>query len=202
MKNHYNMEAARGASFSQGGSSVSIFYGIGGCLAMPAQNGWDVAGSTFRSSMESNFYMGTGGGYGQNQCLRHQQLDGKAQLLPFGVSVCRTCCIAGADYYDSGDGPCNFWPYGTAMRPNLDATNFNCATAGGGGCAYDGSNAGSVTDCDICHMEMYPNFSMFSQPDYSASSNVFEINQGGTPFCTGGVCTPEAVYGGSQQIVG
>ena len=73
-KNHYNQEAGRGNTFSNGGGSVTIFYGIGGCLALPAQNGPDNFASNFRDNMELNYFMGTHGGYGQNQCLRFQSV--------------------------------------------------------------------------------------------------------------------------------
>lgn len=206
LKNHYNQEAMRGNEFSQGGiQAVSIFYGVGGCLALPAQNGWDVHASDFRDSMENNYFMGTSGGYGQNQCLRFQQGTARANLLPFGVSVCRTCCLATIDYFDSGNGPCNFYPYGAGDMPDnaLSSANFACTTAAGGSCTFDGST-GVASDCDICHKEMYPNFSMYTAPDFGTSVNVFEIDQNGSPnpFCNGSTCSPAVAYGGSQQIVG
>ena len=42
-KTWYNEEAARGVTnWKYQDTNVNIFYGIGGCLALPAQNGWDV----------------------------------------------------------------------------------------------------------------------------------------------------------------
>jgi len=75
LKNHYNQEAARGATFQQTTNPVSIYYGIGGCLALPAQNGYDTHHSDWQAAMEKNYFLGTHGGYGQNQCLRFQRND-------------------------------------------------------------------------------------------------------------------------------
>jgi hypothetical protein len=209
LKNHYNQEASRGNSFSQGGNpAVMIFYGIGGCLALPAQNGWDVHNADWRGVMEENYFMGTHGGYGQNQCLRFQQEDGKAQLLPFGVSVCRTCCLAGGGYFTAAgdDGPCNFYPYGTAGFPdgNLNAALFACQTHDQQACAFDYTNfpSNTASNCEICAKEMFPNFSMYEQPFFEFIHNVFMHSLTTTPFCTGGACTPELVWNGAQQIVG
>lgn len=203
LKNHYNQEAARGNSFTTGGGGVSIFYGIGGCLALPAQNGWKSNNADFSGSLSSNYFMATNGGYGMNQCLRFQRSMTKMDLLPFGVSVCRTCCNAVADFFNAGNGVCNFWPYGATGRPSgIDQSVFACTTAAGAGCTYDGSNAGSVSDCDVCSKQMFPNFSMYDQPAYDGYTNVFEIDSGGGAFCATGTCTPEIVHGGGQQIAG
>ena len=157
IKNNYNQEAARGGANRHG---FFTYYGLGGCLAMPAQNGhhlindrarpnarggtWpDASGvqtnelrhpeyhrqgvdsSSWRSYKWLNYYRNFHGGYGQNQCLRFpkQRLNDAAvntvstqaacttttclyrvneshiynspgNLLPFGVSVCRACCVA------------------------------------------------------------------------------------------------------------
>ena len=176
IKNNYNQEAARGGANRHG---FFTYYGLGGCLAMPAQNGhhytYDrnrfasgrgavgtqgtppqirdmlnysdshrvgVDSSSWRSYKWLNYYRNYHGGYGQNQCLRFpkQRLEDPAatvsfnpndnsgnaqkcataaestwtegttdctkrvaagqtytspgQLLPFGVSVCRACCVA------------------------------------------------------------------------------------------------------------
>jgi hypothetical protein len=160
IKNNYNQEAARGGANRHG---FFTYYGLGGCLAMPAQNGHhlindrarpdargiypDTGGeqtnelrhpeyhrqgvdsSSWRSYKWLNYYRNFHGGYGQNQCLRFpkQRLNdndaatvdvgticanGNAvnqcqarvnpshiynspgNLLPFGVSVCRACCVA------------------------------------------------------------------------------------------------------------
>ena len=160
IKNNYNQEAARGGANRHG---FFTYYGLGGCLAMPAQNGhhlindrarpnarggtWpDASGvqtnelrhpeyhrqgvdsSSWRSYKWLNYYRNFHGGYGQNQCLRFpkQRLNdadantvstqatctvtgsktclyrvneshiynSPGNLLPFGVSVCRACCVA------------------------------------------------------------------------------------------------------------
>ena len=176
IKNNYNQEAARGGANRHG---FFTYYGLGGCLAMPAQNGhhytYDrnrfasgrgavgtqgtppqirdmlnypdshrtgVDSSSWRSYKWLNYYRNYHGGYGQNQCLRFpkqrledpsatvsfnpndssgnaqkcataaestwtegttdctkrvaagQTYTSPGQLLPFGVSVCRACCVA------------------------------------------------------------------------------------------------------------
>ena len=166
IKNNYNQEAARGGANRHG---FFTYYGLGGCLAMPAQNGHHmvndrlrpparhttdlrnpeshrqgVDSSSWRSYKWLNYYRNFHGGYGQNQCLRFPKqrlkddesttvtagvscgndLTNKAivdatgqdsftgstgcwarvnkshiynspgNLLPFGVSVCRACCVA------------------------------------------------------------------------------------------------------------
>jgi hypothetical protein len=168
IKNNYNQEAARGGANRHG---FFTYYGLGGCLAMPAQNGahytydrlrppprgvgdgerdllWPalhrvgVDSDAWQSYKWMNYYRNYHGGYGQNQCLRFpkQRLDdtiatdtptspldpatvtpcktsaltgaeaegtdcakriadtfnytSPGSLLPFGVSVCRACCVA------------------------------------------------------------------------------------------------------------
>merc|ERR1712156_112829 len=120
--NNFNRESARGGENMH---EYTTFYGIGGCLAMPAQNGHQAVqdrrnndGSDHRitasditsrigtdsaewtTSKYQNYYRFFHGGYGQNQCLRFNKVGvgrtvyAPANLLPFGVSVCRACCIA------------------------------------------------------------------------------------------------------------
>lgn len=120
--NNFNRDAARGGANMH---EFTTFYGIGGCLAMPAQNGHEATqdrrnndgsdhritadditnsigtdSSEWTSSKYSNYFRFFHGGYGQNQCLRFNKvgvgrsLSAPANLLPFGVSVCRACCIA------------------------------------------------------------------------------------------------------------
>lgn len=120
--NNFNRESARGGENQH---EYTTFYGIGGCLAMPAQNGHESVqdrrnndGSDHRitagditsrigtdsaewtNSKYQNYYRFFHGGYGQNQCLRFNKVgvgrtvNAPANLLPFGVSVCRACCIA------------------------------------------------------------------------------------------------------------
>lgn len=209
LKNHYNQEAARGATFQQGTNGpVTIFYGIGGCLALPAQNGYDTYHTDFQSSMEANYFMGTHGGYGMNQCLRQQRFSAKTPLLPFGVSVCRACCLADNDYFSTNggnaQGPCNFWPFGNgAGKPIITDAMFDCSLEDGTtACPFDSTTTNAST-CRICRKEMFPNFSMFLQPDYDVYTNLFQIDQGSAAFCDmSSTCTPEFVYGGSQPIAG
>lgn len=166
IKNNYNQEAARGGANRHG---FFTYYGLGGCLAMPAQNGHHmikdrerpparhsfdlrnpeshrqgVDSDSWRSYKWLNYYRNFHGGYGQNQCLRFpkqrlqdseattvtpgvscgtdsenatvvgqssqdlftgitkcwervnksQVYNSPGNLLPFGVSVCRACCVA------------------------------------------------------------------------------------------------------------
>jgi len=206
LKNHYNQEAARGATFQQTTNPVSIYYGIGGCLALPAQNGYDTHHADWQAAMEKNYFLGTHGGYGQNQCLRFQRNDWmnnpntKTDLLPFGVSVCRACCVATNDYYASNngnaEGPCNFWRFGSQGVPNIaaDGTDFSCYKTNGDACTIAGG------DCTICHKQMFPDFSMYYQPYFDKYHNLFALfcistAEGGT-----NACIPEDDV--SQQIIG
>lgn len=117
VKNNYNQEAARGGTGFHG---LTSFYGIGGCLSMPAQNGHEYVsqddltsvanhegkqdtgtdGPAWRDAKWNNYYRYFHGGFGQNQCLRFPKrssgatINSPGNLLPFGVSVCRACCIA------------------------------------------------------------------------------------------------------------
>ena len=107
VKNNYNQEAARGGTTFHG---LTSFYGIGGCLSMPAQNGHEYVrqsnqdtgtdGPAWRDAKWNNYYRYFHGGFGQNQCLRFPKrtsgatINSPGNLLPFGVSVCRACCIA------------------------------------------------------------------------------------------------------------
>jgi hypothetical protein len=107
--NNYNQEAARGGTNFHG---LKSFYGIGGCLSMPAQNGHEYVqqdgpdqttgtdSANWTTSKWNNYYRFFHGGFGQNQCLRFPKMNGSSRvdspgnLLPFGVSVCRACCVA------------------------------------------------------------------------------------------------------------
>lgn len=205
-KNHYNQEAARGASFTQApNAAVTIFYGIGGCLALPAQNGDLANHGDWRTVMENNYFLGTHGGYGQGQCLRFQSANAQQPLLPFGVSVCRACCIASPGVYqntvsDDNDGPCNFWPVGNNGSPTgMSASAFSCSLGNGNACTWNGSSGSS--NCEVCAKEMFPNFSMHGQTSFTQPpNNLFMTGTGA--FCSGTTCTPATVYGGSQPIAG
>ena len=122
--NNYSQEGARGGPNFHG---LTTFYGIGGCLSMPAQNGHQhvqqddlsagthpvdntpvegnqhtgTDGDAWRDAKFNNYYRFFHGGFGQNQCLRFPKRSANTaavaspgNLLPFGVSVCRACCIA------------------------------------------------------------------------------------------------------------
>jgi len=207
LKNFYAREASEGAGFTQGGNSVSIYYGIGGCLALPAQNGEVPLDSGFNSRLQNNYWLQTHSGYGMNQCLRFQTSNPKQQLLPFGVSVCRACCVAHGSAYDATDtnsngpngrGPCNFWPYGSGGSPSYDQTNFVCTKADTAVSCSSSNGAG--TTCEICNKQMFPNFSMVNQPDFTTYRNLFET--GTSPFCDGSSCAPATAWSGNQPIVG
>jgi len=112
--NNYSREGARGGPNFHG---LTTFYGIGGCLSMPAQNGHQhvnqndlttggnqhtgTDGEAWRDAKFNNYYRFFHGGFGQNQCLRFPKrgattaaVASPGNLLPFGVSVCRACCVA------------------------------------------------------------------------------------------------------------
>jgi len=123
-KNFNNAEAARG------NVALNTFYGLGGCLAVAAQNGAR-AQQTTDSAGNPTGYVGTDSwdwdgvkddngfrylghqyeidlhhiraNFGLNQCLRFptggesfasSAAAAPGELLRFGVSVCRACCIA------------------------------------------------------------------------------------------------------------
>merc|ERR1712242_691187 len=99
VKNNYNQEAARGGTNFHG---LKSFYGIGGCLSMPAQNGHEYVAqaspaqetgtdsANWTTSKWNNYYRFFHGGFGQNQCLRFPKMNGSTRvdspgtLLPFG----------------------------------------------------------------------------------------------------------------------
>lgn len=118
VKNNYNQESARGGVDRLG---LNSFYGIGGCLSMPAQNGHQFVhqvnqhtgtdGENWKQDKWDNYFRYFHGGFGQNQCLRFPKRNGNSgtvinapgNLLPFGVSVCRACCIA--EFVTDGEPP-------------------------------------------------------------------------------------------------
>jgi hypothetical protein len=55
------------------GIPINIFFGIGGCLALPAQNGYDSSSDDFSLRKYNNYFSSTNGGYGNNECLRFQK---------------------------------------------------------------------------------------------------------------------------------
>jgi len=207
LKNSYLKEASEGAAFQQGSNSVDIYYGIGGCLALPAQNGEVPLDSNFNKRLDDNYWLRTHSGYGMNQCLRFQESNAATDLLPFGVSVCRACCLAFGSVYDAtdtsnglvGKGPCNFWPLGANGNPtSYDASTFGCTKKSNGSCT---ANNGGGSDCNKCNKQMFPNFSMLNQPDFSTYRNLFMVGTG--RFCDdAGACTPATVHGAKQPYAG
>jgi len=180
IKNNYNQEAARGGVNFHG---LKTFYGIGGCLSMPAQNGHEFVSqagpdqttgtdsSDWTTSKWNNYYRFFHGGFGQNQCLRFPKMnsgtrvDSPGNLLPFGVSVCRACCIA------------EF--LGSAGQSNLgDVNNQNVYEHI---CNYppdSNTNINSATDGQ--REELIPRFDMANQAQnfdtFGASNNLFVHN--------------------------
>ena len=248
IKNNYNQEAARGGANRHG---FFTYYGLGGCLAMPAQNGhhmtndrfrppargnnpelntgdqtWETASpnhhrtgvdsAAWRSYKWLNYYRNYHGGYGQNQCLRFpkQRLSddgtfgtvdpgtvascsasgnlqdcygsgdmpescGKriaptftytspGNLLPFGVSVCRACCVA------------QFYSYNETSNAMVDTTSGNghvlYNTDGTGGvqemlCNYPpDTDAVIVANTNEQFEELIPRFDMAG-----AAYNAFQV---------------------------
>lgn len=205
LKKTYIKEASAGATFEQGSNSVNIFYGIGGCLALPAQNGEEPLDSGFNTKLTNNYWLPSHSGYGMNQCLRFQESSADVDLLPFGVSVCRACCLAFGSVYDTSDtfglvgkGPCNFWPKGAAGKPDsYSASTFECRGINSL-CTADN---GDGSDCVKCKKQMFPNFSMLNQPDFSTYQNLFMV--GTNRFCDDtGACTPKFVHLTKQKYAG
>lgn len=172
-KRHDNQEAARGTVFSNAGTAVNIYYGIGGCLALPAQNGDERSNhhTDFAVNLKNNYFSKeSSNGYGNNQCLRFLSGTETGDLLPFGVSVCRVCCLAS----DQADTVCNA-PTATEFL-TFDATLFVCTG-------------------NQCYKELYPNYSMVTQANqYNTIKNVFVTK------CDGATCAPTYAQGGSAAI--
>jgi len=143
-----NREAFRKRTFKNSGDSDSLVlgYGVGGCMAMHVQNHDDLTEPVLDATLDAeinanNFFYPS---WYQSQCLRSASRAASTgnwhDLLPFGVSVCRACCVAGIDtetdyHEDTGDSaPCNFLPYkqparGTDKneRPHIPfGYDFNC----------------------------------------------------------------------------
>jgi len=186
-KLYYNKEAARG-------DEVSFYYGIGGCLALPAQNGYDSRAADFKQNLIKNRWMGLHGGFGLNQCLRFHEKDGPKAKLRLGTSVCRACCLATPHYYADETGMdadalgknymCNHLPYKSTTHgePKVPAAiaDFGC----------EASNSDFVN----CRKEITPNFSQYSVPTYKLYYNLFNLGAAAdAKFCDDGTktCTPE-----------
>jgi hypothetical protein len=130
IRDFYNKEAARGMA--------NVYSGLGGCLAVAAQNGQNakdtgantvgVDSGEFNQAKENNGHrfgnMFSGdmrNSFALNQCLRFRSSmatdAGPTNLLPFGVSVCRACCLAQFNSVDPHIDPdaitddlCNYPP--------------------------------------------------------------------------------------------
>lgn len=160
-KNFNNAEAARG------NTNLNTYYGLGGCLAVAAQNGSraqevkDKDGNSagfvgtdsfdFDESKENNNFKYLGHQYepalhalranfGLNQCLRFPTNGGSrvnsaaaapGELLRFGVSVCRACCIAQFTASNPSNNPAGFtddlcnYPPDTDVNIASQTTNVN-----------------------------------------------------------------------------
>lgn len=203
-KLYYNKEAARG-------DEVQFYYGIGGCLALPAQNGYDSRSGvddndakSFKKNLKDNRWMGLHGGFGLNQCLRFHDKDGPKAKLRLGTSVCRACCLATPHYYaDETDMSateieknymCNHLPYKAASPADHGVPKI----------PSDDTNDTPTFDCETggawCKKEITPNFGQYSVPNYKLYYNLFNLptSANTTPvddstFCDDStkVCTPE-----------
>lgn len=177
-----NREAGRGRAFTNsGGSALNVYYGVGGCMAMPAQNQPDHLDAT-TDTFNSNNYHAQFDWY-QAQCLRLLDNSGQKDLLPFGVSVCRACCVAGSDadtnYSANNKAPCNFLPYADSNAPKLPTyTAFDC---------YKDKTQDTIctddTDCNLCNKEVVPKLEMVT---YSSTAPVNLFSNG----CDSSPCTP------------
>ena len=284
IKNNYNQEAARGGANRHG---FFTYYGLGGCLAMPAQNGhhytYDrnrfasgrgavgtqgtppqirdmlnypdshrtgVDSSTWRSYKWLNYYRNYHGGYGQNQCLRFpkQRLedpsatvtfnpndsDGNAQrcatsaesgwtegttdctkrvaagqtytspgqLLPFGVSVCRACCVA--EFFRGG----SFLEASTVVAGPTDNTTKEVLTAYAHDmlCNYPPDADATIQDMtDEQFEELIPRFDM-SGAAYNAfqtpnePTKIMNANQDNNLFVHGSWCDEPGPARGCARV--
>lgn len=159
VKNFYNQEAARGGP--EGNTFFRTYYGLGGCLSVAAQNGQKAfrtsngegyIGTDSEAFDESKRLNGFRYGnrwftdpnhkvhknnFALNQCLRFPtstQADAApGNLLPFGVSVCRACCVAELSEIDAAVDPdsfkeniCNYPPdYDTPIADQTDDATGN-----------------------------------------------------------------------------
>lgn len=279
IKNNYNQEAARGGANRHG---FFTYYGLGGCLAMPAQNGhhytedrkrppgrgdsagemeeilWDthrtgVDSPNWRSYKWLNYYRNYHGGYGQNQCLRFpkQRLDdtldtgptnavynpttgaacaqaslttqygadadaqncgarvdaaftytSPGSLLPFGVSVCRACCVA---QFHEGVLTANL-PDFDVIGSVTDKTEPNESVAKHLLCNYAPDSDWVIVDnTDEQFEELIPRFDM-AGPAYNAFQQTSEINRASMPdhdnnlFVHGSWCSEPGPARGCAKI--
>ena len=154
-------------------------------MAMPAQNQPDHLDGSVNTFNSNNFRQNSS--LRQAQCLRLQINDTQKNLLPFGVSVCRACCLAGTDsetdYSADTKAPCNFLPFsasaGVPALPSYD--EFDCHTD------IERTNAcTSDTNCHWCEKELVPRLEMISYDSDGTPVNLFSNNCESTP------CTPVA----------
>ncbi|CBY12703.1 unnamed protein product [Oikopleura dioica] len=188
-----NREPGRGRSFTNSGDSdpVDVFYGVGGCMAMPAQNQPSHLDSTVNTFNENNYHPQHNSH--QAQCLRLHVKSGQKNLLPFGVSVCRACCIAGTDEEtnygtDGGDdeAPCNFLPFANgssapAIPPASGSGGFDCTNDA----ARATDSAADGSDATWCAKELVPKLEMVTYSS-TAPVNLFSNS------CAASPCTPVA----------
>ncbi|CAG5079005.1 Oidioi.mRNA.OKI2018_I69.PAR.g9144.t1.cds [Oikopleura dioica] len=188
-----NREAGRGRGFKNSGDSdtLNVFYGVGGCMAMSAQNQQDHLDSSVDTFNNNNYHKQFD--WYQAQCLRLEtNADNSKQkdLLPFGVSVCRACCIAGADvetdYSANNKNPCNFLPYASSGEPAIPTYgNFDCFVNANQTTACVTNTA--VDDCLICNKEIVPSLEMIS---YSSTAPVSLFTAAANHACATSPCTP------------
>jgi hypothetical protein len=189
-----NREPGRGRDFknSADSSAVNVYYGVGGCMAMPAQNQPSHLDSTVNTFNVNNYHPQHNSH--QAQCLRLHTKGSQKNLLPFGVSVCRACCIAGTaaetDYGADGEAPCNFLPFTDGSgNPEIPPASGNLPAAPSFGCTKDlaraTASATDGSDATWCVKELVPKLEMVT---YSSEAPVNLFSNG----CTASLCTPVA----------
>ena len=185
-----NREPGRGRSFtnSQDATATNVFYGVGGCMAMPAQNQPSHLDSTVNTFNANNYHPQHNSH--QAQCLRLHTKSGQKNLLPFGVSVCRACCLAGTaaetDYSADTKAPCNFLPFASSNAPELPPASGS----GGFDCTSDitraTASAADGSDATWCAKELVPKLEMITYNSDGSPVNLFSNG------CATSTCTPVA----------
>jgi hypothetical protein len=174
-----NREPGRGRSFknSADSSATHVYYGVGGCMAMPAQNQPSHLDSTVNTFNTNNYHPQHNSH--QAQCLRLHTKSGQKNLLPFGVSVCRACCLAGTaaetGYSADTKAPCNFLPYTDGSNgPEIPPASGAGATFG---CTKDKARATASavdgSDATWCSKELVPKLEMITYDSDGSPVNLF-----------------------------